>query len=259
MAAEYSISADLLAEIDAYYGGELSPEASADLKQRLLSDPDLARAAARYEALYRHGLRPPTATEGGERAALRDTLHRLEASLDPVPVATRTARLWPRLAAAAAAILLCLLAGWWLLDRPEPHVQLAREHFVWRGREEARLGPAEDARLGLSAYDQQEYATALPLLREGVAAGVLDSINLLYAGVSALAVEDAATARELLTQVLDTGRYPLDEGDVRYYLGLAELELDNVPAARQQLRQSLDLQTQFSDRAEALLRSLPAD
>lgn len=259
MGAEFNIPADLLAEIDAYYAGELSPQASATLRQRLLADPELTRAAAHYEALYRHGLRFDGPGAVGERAGLRDTLHQLEASLDPVPVATRTPRLWPRLAAAAAVILLCLLAGWWVLDRPGPNVQLARDNFAWLPREGARLGPAEDVRYGVSAYDQQEYATALPLLREGVAAGAIDSINLLYAGVSALAVGEAQTARDLITEVLTTEQYPYDEADMRYYLGLAELELDNPSAARQQLQQALDLQTRFSDRAEAMLRGLPQD
>ena len=257
MGAEFDIPPELLAEIDAYYGGELSPQASTALRQRLLADPELTRAAAHYEALYRHGLRP--ATDTADRAALRESLHRLEASLDPVPVATRSLGRWPRLAAAAAVILFCLLAGWWLLDRPDPNVQLARDNFEWLPREALRLGPKEDAQRGLKAYDQYDYATALPLLREGVASGVIDSVNLMYAGVSALAIGDAETGRQLLTEVLDTGRYPYEEGDIRYFLGLAELELNNLTAARQQFRQSLDLETRFSEKAEAVLLSLPTE
>ena len=257
MNSDNQLPAEILEKIDAYYDGELSAEEAAGLREELRSDPELAAAAARYEAIHRHGLRS-TPEELAMRDGLRAELRELEASLPPVTVA-RERQIWPRVLAVAAAVLLLLVAGWYLLDGPDPDVRLAEENFVWLPREEALLGPEDDARDGLSAYDLQEYERAYPLLRDGVATGELDSVNLLYAGVSALAIGRPRNARDLLTTLLDTGNYPFDEADIHYYLGLAELQMQNRSAALRQLELARTQQGKNSEQAGKLLQQLNAE
>ncbi|MGB3798808.1 MAG: hypothetical protein WA952_03275, partial [Lewinella sp.] len=218
------------------------------------SDPELAAAAARYEVMHRSGLRS-TPEEMDMRKDLRTQLRELEASIPPVTIA-RERRLWPTALGAAAAVLLLLVAGWWLLAAPDPDRRLAEENFRWLGREELLLGPGEDALDGLSAYDQQDYERAFPLLRDGVATGNLDSVNLLYAGVSALAIGQPEEAKDLLTAMLNTGEYPFDEPNIHYYLALAELQLKNRAAARRQLELVISQDGEKSDDAGVMLRQL---
>ncbi|PPK88161.1 hypothetical protein CLV84_1126 [Neolewinella xylanilytica] len=257
MESDFQLPPDLLDRIDAYYEGDLSAEEAAALRARLRADAELAAAAARYEAVYRHGFRS-SPDELNSRDAMRDTLHQLEASLEPVTLG-RERRLWPRILGVAATVLLLLAVGWWLLARPDPDTRLAQDSIEWLPREGALLGPREDAEEGLDAYDQKEYERAYPLLRAGVASGTLDSINLLYAGVSALAIGQAEEAQQLLTEVLDTGRYPYDEGDLRFYLALAELQLQNREAALRQLQLARDLEGYTTDDARQLLNQLEGE
>ena len=220
---------DILAQIEAYYDGSLTAAEAAALRKRLRNDPQLAAIAAEWETVHRHGLLGPA---GGteERERLRRIFAEEEARHAPITATRRTmGRQWWLI---AAAVALLLIAGYWLFGQPSPAEQLARERFAWLPRQEATLGPADDAQRGLLAYDRQQYAEAYPLLRDGVANGVLDSVNLLYAGVAALGAGEAGEARALLTALLDTGRYPYEEEDLRYYLALAALREDDVVGAR---------------------------
>ena len=223
----------LLRQLEAYYDGTLDATELARLKQQLRQDPDLATLAAEWESVYRHGL---LAEAGGakERERLRRVLAEEEARHPPITARQR--KLGTKWWLLAASFALLLVAAYWLIARPSPAERLAQERFAWLPRQEATLGPAEDAQRGLLAYDRQQYAAAYPLLRDGVADGVLDSVNLLYAGVAALGAGEAATARELLTSLLATERYPLEEDNLRYYLALTALELGDIPAARDYLQ-----------------------
>ena len=250
-----STPSDIHAQIEAYYDGSLTDVEVARLRARLAEDPALAAEAARYESLHRHGFRA-SAAEVGERDELRRRLRVFEAGLPPLTGLGRS--LWPRIVSAAAAVLLLLAAGWWLLQRPDPAARLAEEYFVWLPREEAMLGPGEDAANGLAAYDRQEYELAYPLLLSGVANGVLDSVNLLYAGVAALGSDEPGKARRHLAELLETGRYPYEESDLRYYLGLAALRLNEPDEARRQLAAARDLPGRNASRAGDLLARLTA-
>ncbi|THH40702.1 tetratricopeptide repeat protein [Neolewinella litorea] len=245
---------DWAAEIEAYYAGELSPESERDLRDRLNGDPALAAAAAQHEALYRRGLQPerPTLVE---RERLRESLRSLERELPPVAVKAneppRRMRLW--LAIAASLLLPVLL--WLFLARPDPNAGLMADHFFWLPRQDALLGPDEE-RDGRTLYDVRDYEAAYPSLRDSVAAGSLDSVNLLYAGVAAIGSGHPAEAREMLTNLLDTGRYPLEEDAIRYYLALAELMLGQDTAAEAQLRAMTGQDPELSVRADRLLQKL---
>ncbi len=254
MNPDHDIPAELIADIDAYYDGDLSPEAAQSLRDKLNADPDLTAAAARYESLYRLALQP-TSDDLKTRDDLRSQLHELESKLPPLEIG-QGRRLWPRLLGVAATVLLLLAVGWWLLGQPDADTRLAKENFFWLEREQALLGPADDAQRGLAAYDQGEYEQAFPLLRDGIATGVLDSVNLLYAGVSALGSGRPLEAKELLTEMLETEKYPYDEADLRYYLGLAELRLGNRLQARRQFEFARDLDGRSSPRARQILTQL---
>ena len=247
----------LLTQLEAYYDGAL-PAAEADqLRSQLREDTALAAAVAEWEAVYRHGLRPVPST--ADAAALRERFAAIEAELPRPSADTSVAarRRPPRtLWLIAASVLLLIGLGWWLLPSTPPAEQVARNSFTWLPRQEATLGPAEDARAGLRAYDRQDYATAYPLLLDGVAAGELDSINLLYAGVAALGADEAATAQTALLEVLDTQRYPLAEPEARYYLGLAYLQDGNTDAGTRVLENVAQTDDPFAERAREVLQAL---
>ena len=251
------IPSQLLAQLEDYYDGTLPAAEANQLRSQLGKDPDLAAAAAEWEAVYRHGLRPAPST--ADAAALRERFAAIEAEL-PRPSAGTSAtarRLPPRtLWLIAASVLLLIGLGWWLLRSSPPAEQLARNSFTWLPRQEATLGPAEDAQAGLLAYDRQDYATAYPLLLDGVAAGELDSINLLYAGVAALGADEAATAQTALLEVLDTERYPLAEPEIRYYLGLAYLQDGDTGAGTRVLQTVAQTDNPFAERAREVLQAL---
>ena len=243
-------SDDLYARIEAYYDGELSEPDIARLRARLRADPELAAAAADYEAVHRYGLRIGR-EEREERAALRRRFAAIDAVAPEVSVKRRP--LIRQLLAIAAAVLVLVVAGWWYLHDANASPRLAEEYFVWLPREEARLGPAEDAAAGLAAYDRQEYEKAYPLLLSGVANGVLDSVNLLYAGVAALGSNRPVDARRHLSDLLATGRYPLEAPDLHFYLGLAALYLDDKEEARRELAAARGTQSRNAERAAQLL------
>ena len=207
-----------------------------------------------------HPPSPPTPTDD---ATLRERFATLEAEF-PRPTAAAAAADRPRRRRRrprwgwliAATALLVIGLGWWLFRGPSPVQQLAQDSFTWLPRQEATLGPAEDAQVGLRAYDRQEYAMAYPLLLEGVASGQLDSINLVYAGVAALGAHEPATARDALQKVLTTGRYPLAESEIRYYLGLAYLQLEDIGAGTQVLSEAAKGSNPYSQRARVILKDL---
>ncbi|NJB84430.1 tetratricopeptide (TPR) repeat protein [Lewinella marina] len=243
------------AEIEAYYAGELSPAAEADLRQRLAHHPELAELVFREEVLYRDGLNPGPAALA-ERQRLRQNLGELERNLPPVMAPAHRRRPPVRWLAVAAGLLLVVLAWWLLRPAEDPTARLATEAFAWLPRQDALLGPGDEVRDGRTLYDVQRFEEAYPALREEVASGTIDSINLLYAGVAALGAKEPAAARELLTNLLQSGRYPEDEAAIRYYLGLAELQLGNRAAAVEQLNALPDQDPQLTQRARELLQRL---
>ena len=244
----------LYARIEAYYDGELSEPEIARLRDELQANPELAAAAADYEAVHRYGLQIGQA-ELAERAELRQRLRAIDAA--EVRPSLKARPRFRQYVGIAAAVLLLVAAGWWFLRTPNTNPRLAEEYFVWLPREEARLGPAEDAARGLAAYDRQEYETAYPLLLSGVANGALDSVNLLYAGVSALGINRPLDARRHLSELLATRRYPLVAPDLHYFLGLAALYLDDKEQARRELTAARGTQSRNAERAEQLLARIP--
>ncbi|MCP9234841.1 tetratricopeptide repeat protein [Lewinella sp. JB7] len=248
------LTPELLAQIEAYYDGELPTEAADRLRERLGQDETLARQVAEWEAVYRYGLRDQASQEDED---LRNTFRSFEAEMataaPPAVVRKLPVRRW---LAVAAAVLLLLAAGWWILPRPDPAARLAEENFTWLIRDDARLGPQRDEDpTGVIAYDNSRYAEAYPKIIAAVANGTLDSLNLLYAGVAAFGAGEPERARELLRELLDSGNYgSFDEAAVRYYLALAELKLGNVAAAREQLTVAAPADPDFVLRRESLLR-----
>ena len=248
----------ILAQLEAYYDGELTAEETTRLRERLATEPELAARVARWEAVHRHGLlAPPSPAE--EQQRLRQKLSAFEAELQGGEAQVRSlpVRRWWLV---AASVLVLLLAGYWWLQRPTATQQLAEEYFEWLPRQEAMLGPAVDAAAGLLAYDRQEYEQAYPLLIQGVANGVLDSVNLLYAGVAALGVGEPEVATGVLQELLATGRYAMEEGELRYYLALAALQSGEREEALRQLTLINDTAApNVAEQANRLLGELNAE
>ncbi|WP_116126677.1 hypothetical protein [Lewinella sp. IMCC34183] len=253
MNADADLPEDVQEKIDAYYAGDLSPADADSLRHQLNQDHALASLAADYEAILRHGVRPDAAALT-ERERMRGHFHRLESGLppvdagEPVPVPVTPAapapgpglgrsRRAPRrvlsrwwIAAAAAAVI--FLAVGYLLEQPDPGARLAGEYFEFLGRDGMKLSPSDRAQEGVEAYDARQYDRAYPLLLEGVRNEILEPVNLIYAGVSAVGADRPAEARTVLTEVLASGDFPEYANTVRYYLALAELQTSDTAAAR---------------------------
>ncbi len=235
MIPPHPLSPELLSELEAYYEGRLSEDAVRRLRTHIAGNAELAAAVEQWETVLRHTLLTPAPDEIAEGRRPRATLAGLEAE-QPRLVAVRSPRSAYRWLGLAAAVLLVLLAAWWLLDRRDAATLLAYDYFVWEPRQEARLGPQTDQTDPLLAYDREDYTTAWPLLVRDIGSGTLDSLNLLYAGVSALGAGKPREAKTLLTSLIELQRYPYEMPAAHYYLALAELQLGRVGAAREQLR-----------------------
>ena len=239
MELDPDIPREELVLLEAYYAGELTAEQVDDLRRRLDRDPDLRSLAAEHERVLRYGLQPD-AEDLSERQRLRAELAREEAEHSPLEDEIREParrRRFPTWWAAAAVILLA--GAVWLLSSPAEEGRLARESLVWVPREAMTLGPESSSEKALTAYDTKAYDRAFPGIVEGVASGQLDSINLLYAGISAIAIGDPAAAREVLAELERSGAYGDYAGEIRYNLGLAELELGAYRKAADHLKASL--------------------
>lgn len=239
---------DIAERLEAYYEGELSDTQTADLRRRIDRDGH-HRAAARYEAILRRGLHAPAGSDTKGDADLRRTL----ADLEDGHAKKKSGRRWGPVLVATALLLLAAFAIYYLTSATSAEERVVADNFVWLPRQEATLGAQENAERGLAAYDRQEYGLAYPLLQQGVADGVLDSVNLLYAAVAALGDDKPAPARDLLNELLAGGRYPMETNNVRYYLALAELQLGGRERATELLQANVDEGGEMSERSREVL------
>ena len=164
------------------------------------------------------------------------------------------------LLAYAASLLLLLAAGWWLIQitsTPSP-TELATASFepyqnIAYSFERSNGDDTTEA-AAYRNYESREFAEAERLFRELTATPV----RTFYLGQSILAQHKYAAAKEVFAELaqLDPEAFAL-VGESQYALGVSQLGLKDIEAAKVALRQAADAQN--NDRGEAaraLLREL---
>lgn len=229
-----------LALLEAYTFGDISPEEEAALKHRIQEDLAFAAAVREWELWERAPL-PLTKEEIEESDAIKAEIFAALGKQDggdgaaPSPPNKIRKIRWAVLAAASlVGIILWVCFG----GPASPGYILVpiADYFEPIDRIEANLsGDSNLAKLrqdANAAYDLQNYSEAMQLQLDAVAAGS-DSLSLLYAGISALAVEESEIALRSLKALSDNPNYDNYQTLIDFYLILAHVSLGNSQEAQE--------------------------
>ncbi|MEM9836373.1 MAG: hypothetical protein AAF828_07720 [Bacteroidota bacterium] len=220
-----------LDQLERYVTGTLAQSAIDELKTRIAEDAAFAEAVAVWEAVHRIGMTPPAV----DNQPLREQIATIEAK-HPFKHEKRRTPVWIQITGIAALLLGLFATAWYFKVANSVHPQqLAEQYFIWLPREDLTLGANEPIDNIWAAYDAQNYQQALPQLKSAVAAGTADSSALIFAGVAALGVTNAAEAETLLKRISPTSLTQNQQEDRRFYLGLALLQQAKVTEAEQVL------------------------
>lgn len=227
---------DDLEYIDNYFSKALTQEENRQFEQRIIEDPDFAGEVAFYAAALQ------TALED-KKDRFRQLYHELTPEQKTPPAPPRIKRLFPYLA--AAAILMLLVMGWLLFIQPGSPQKLAESYIGshWQTLP-LTMGAKESLiQTGLRYYNNQDIPAALQQFEKAYLSDSTDTKVIEYAGIAALRLQeydkaitwflmleantrlfvnsgkfdhalvllrrngpgDAATAKELLQQVVQNG------------------------------------------------------
>ncbi|MEL7251042.1 MAG: hypothetical protein AAFO03_21630 [Bacteroidota bacterium] len=252
-----------IAQIEAYHDGTLSAQDEALLRERIASDQGFRQAIQDWERLWVSGVQA-TKTEEAQLTEEKAKLQQLEATLPPLKKERNKTRRMVLVLGVFAGLL--GLYWWWTAELDNREVEESVEeiveeeqdrplfqafdatYFEHLTRDDANLGGNEEE--ALAAYDANSYAEAWPLLIEQVEAGA-DSIYLLYAGVAALADQQAEQSVTLLEPLLDRPSFRYYQEEVRWYLALAYLEQGEKDAA-DRLLNVLEVEGAYVEKAKQL-------
>ena len=158
-------------------------------------------------------------------------------------------------AAVAASILVGAFGLWWLLGVSQaPQYADLYEPFdpptLFRG--EAVLEVPEDLLLGLSFYEEGNFAEARKYLEPVVSENPDQFLAQLLLGVSWLELEDYPKAEAVLGTLSDTEGHTL-QGPALWYLALSQWQLDKPVEAKASLDELISLQEgEWSHKAKTL-------
>jgi len=196
-------------------------------------------------------------------AANVSTGHALDLAVAERPPAPR--HLWSRLwvpagaaLAVAAAVAIVFIGPRFAREASDPAGLIeARPLPVRFSRSAAPTDSFDSARLGgLEAYQEGDYRAARVRFGEALAIRPDDAETLLYAGSTALLLDDPAGAAPLLeTGLQHTDRQPLRE-QLYWHLADARLELGDIGAARDALEEVSELGQGRAQAARRLLKAL---
>lgn len=193
-----------------------------------------------------------------QKKALLDRLKNLESGLPEVDATPPwyLRKGWEQLGMAAAIAGLAIMAWLWIDHSTSNQVnKVIAEYFEpipYPGGVD-RSTPSENQGLeqrAVLAYEQQQYAEAIPLL-QALIEEEQDSLAFLFLGIAQLGTGDAQSAINSITQFVDYDDSTYSD-EAHYYLGLAHLQLGNL----QQVEASADRIDRFSDWRAKLLTAL---
>lgn len=184
---------DSLEYIDAYYGGEFSPEETSQFEKRIQEDPAFADEVAyylgarvafkevnieerkkRFRELYRQGAGRDEGRGGGERRG------------EPRWMDSRR---W--LSVAAAAILVIVALSWLLFLRPADPSRLA-DRYIRENLTQlpTKMGGANQLQSGITLYNSGRFAEALRQFEDLLRSDSLNPAAILDAGIVSLRMEN---------------------------------------------------------------------
>ena len=193
-----------------------------------------------------------------QKKALLDRLKNLEAGLPEIELPTPwyLRKGWKQLGIAATIVGLIFFVWLWIDHAATNQINgVIAQHFepipypgkVDRSTQEQNQSLEQRA---VSAYQQQRYTEAIPLL-QSLIDDEQDSLAFLFLGISQLGTGDAQSAIASITQFTAYDDRTFSD-ETHYYLGLAHLQLGNL----QQVDTHLERIDSFSDWRDKLLTAL---
>jgi tetratricopeptide (TPR) repeat protein len=184
--------------IDAYFGGEFSPEETGRFERRIQEDPVFAGEVAYYLGVL------SAARESGreaQKARFRELYRERAASGRPAVVRKMIPRTW-LVVTVAASILAAVVLTWTLYLKPADPARLAerymRQNLTYLP---VKMGGMDSLTMGIDLYNSGKFAEALRQF-EGMLR--LDSLNpaaLNYAGIVSLRMENYDKAIEYFVRL----------------------------------------------------------
>jgi hypothetical protein len=235
--------------LEAYFRGELPAEERQILEKRLQAEPEYARAAHQVFQTF-SGLK-----QLRQRQQALEMIKAWDAEKpQALPRARLSFRTWMSM---AAGILLLGLLGWFLLPRfkatpKDENDRLFAEFFSPYDYYGVTLCENPE-RLAQLYQEDRNYQEAAPAFRAAFVQAPQDSLALLYACVSEIAMGQAKQAIPDLTKL---ARSPSYMDPAAWYLALAYLQLKNQDATKAQLNFIIEQELKQTSKAQNLLQKI---
>jgi tetratricopeptide (TPR) repeat protein len=175
---------DSLEYIDAYFGGEVSPEEAGQFEKRIREDQVFAEEVA----FYLGSLAISKEARVQERKARFRELYRERPRA--AEVRRMDTRRW-RSIAVAAALLTAIALSWLLVLRPANPSSLA-DRYIHQNLTAlpAKMGGADRVQTGVNLYNTGNFSAALQQFEDLLRSDSLNSVALLNAGIVSLRMEN---------------------------------------------------------------------
>lgn len=234
--------------IEAYLEGTLSPAESKAFEARLSQEPDLAASLALQRdtrALLQLDL----------QQHYKAQLQTIDAEHDAQKIRPLSRPLWARPVFRVAAVVLLLLASayLWIWVQYDNQSLVENAFVAYEDILGARGNSSAEAALAraMQAYNQKEYAAAIPAFEAVLAEDPEQADARFYLGIAQLAQGNAQAAEKLLGPAAERGRY---RAPARWYVTLAYLAQGKTELGLSRLRElAREADSFYAPKAQDLL------
>jgi hypothetical protein len=240
-----------IAQLEAFWAGLLNETDQLELENRLLSDADFSKEAAKIRLV----------TEGVNvlrQRRMRQQLIELDATLPPIEPSF-TLPNWAIVSIVALATALAAFAVWHFgfAEQPEPKPSpMIAAHFKhYQDPDFERSGDKLEntATLARQTYNKRTYRKAIPLL-EIAFQETRDSMLLFYQGISMLKCNESKKAKFIFEKIQNAQNIPKEWA--LWYLSLSYIEQNENDKARAILKTLITTERDPSTDAKALLHAI---
>lgn len=243
---------DYSKKIEQYFNKELNEAEQTAFEQELTADSNFAKAFAQRKQMEDFlAVRPGREKLKAEVADLADSFFSEDVKPEAKRIPLRSRLYWISGAAAAAILLLLFLPRWLSTD---PTYSQFAEHrplsLQERGEDQKEIVAIE------TAFNNEEYATALTLLESYLQEEPTDLQAQIYASIAALEEGQPTLAIKRLGAIAQ-GQSAY-RSTAHWYLALAHLQQKNYKSCRNSL-QNIPESDFWHTRAVQLLKKLPQE